>query len=103
MTIGQRIKLKREALNIKQSDLARMVNVSKQTLYKYENDIVTNIPIATVEEIASVLGVSPVYIVGWSDTESVSGFSTEAVELYNKYLGSAPNIRSAIDQLLSNS
>ena len=44
MTVGERIKKIRENLNISQTDLAKGVNISKQTLYKYETNVVTNIP-----------------------------------------------------------
>ena len=41
MNIGDRIKNKRLKLDINQNDLAEKIGVSKQTLYKYENSIVT--------------------------------------------------------------
>ena len=69
MTKGQRIKLKREELNIKQTELAEKVHISKQTLYKYENDIITNIPSNKLEEIAAALDTTPDYLMGWADVE----------------------------------
>ena len=42
MTVGERIKYMRERLKISQTDFAARMGVSKQTLYKYENNIVTN-------------------------------------------------------------
>lgn len=67
MTKGQRIKIKREKLGIGQTELAEKLKISKQTLYKYENDIVTNIPSDKVEEIASALNCTPGYIMGWDE------------------------------------
>ena len=49
MNIGDRIKNKRLNLDINQNDLAEKIGVSKQTLYKYENSIVTNIPSDKIE------------------------------------------------------
>ena len=69
MTIGERIKLRREKAGISQTDFAKMIKVTKQTLYKYEQGIITNIPSNKIEEIANVLGVSPSYIMGWEDTK----------------------------------
>ena len=69
MTKGQRIKSLRECLGMGQTELAEKVNISKQTLYKYENDIVTNIPSDKVEELASVLETTPQYIMGWGKDE----------------------------------
>ncbi len=45
MTIGDRIKKQRELLGISQVELAEKIKVKKQTQYKYENTIITNIPI----------------------------------------------------------
>ena len=65
MTIGERIKKAREAKGISQTDLANAVKVSKQSLYKYENNIITNIPSDKIEAISYYLEVSPAYIMGW--------------------------------------
>ena len=43
MTVGNRIKKSRENADLSQVELAKKIGVSKQTLYKYENDIITNI------------------------------------------------------------
>ena len=69
MTKGQRIKCRREELNIAQTDLADKIQVSKQTLYKYENDIVTNIPSDKIELLAKELATTPAYIMGWEEPE----------------------------------
>lgn len=66
MTKGERIKNLRDALGMSQVSLADRISVSKQTLYKYENDIITNIPSDKVEEMAEVLGTTPAYIMGWN-------------------------------------
>lgn len=67
MTKGQRIKSKREEMGISQSGLAEAIGVSKQTLYKYENDIVSNIPSDKVEALATSLDTTPQYIMGWKE------------------------------------
>lgn len=70
MTIGNRIKQIREnTLRISQTELAEKIGVSKQTLYKYENDIITNIPSDKIEAIARLAGLSPSYLMGWDDPE----------------------------------
>lgn len=68
MTKGERIKNLRERRGINQTALADKIDVSKQTLYKYENDIITNIPSDKIEALAEVLGTTPAYIMGWDDT-----------------------------------
>lgn len=70
MTIGERIKTVRETKKISQIDLANAVSISKQTLYKYENGIVTNIPSDKIEAIAAYLCVSPAYLMGWQSADA---------------------------------
>ena len=83
MTVGDRIKYRRNELNISQVDLAEKVNISKQRLYKYENNIVTNIPSDVLELIAYHLEISPAYLMGWdsaleeTDTDEVIEFLTD--------------------------
>lgn len=67
MTVGDRIKERREYLGISQIDLAKQIHVLKQTLYKYEMNIVTNIPSDKIEEMAKILKVSPAYLMGWEE------------------------------------
>ena len=67
--VGQKIREVREIANISQSELARMIHVSKQTLYKYENGIVTNIPSDKIESIATICNVTPAYLMGWEDED----------------------------------
>lgn len=62
------IRREREKAGISQTDFAKMIKVTKQTLYKYEQGIITNIPSDKIEEIANALGVSPSYIMGWEET-----------------------------------
>lgn len=59
MSIGERIKEARIDSGIGQTELADRVGISKQSLYKYENDIITNIPSDKVEAIARVLHTTP--------------------------------------------
>ena len=69
MTVGERIKKIRQDNAISQTDLANACKISKQTLYKYENNIITNIPSDKIELIADYLSVSPALIMGWEDKE----------------------------------
>lgn len=65
MTIGDRIKNSREAKGLSSSELAKKLKISKQLMYKYENNIITNIPSDKVEKIAALLDISPAYLMGW--------------------------------------
>ena len=70
MTVGERIKAMREQLGMSQVDFAISMNVSKQTLYKYENNIVTNIPSDKIEAAAKICNVSPAYLMGWEQEKN---------------------------------
>ena len=70
MTRGEKIKKVRERMGLSQTALADRINVSKQTMYKYENNIVTNIPTDKIEAIALACRCTPEYIMGWEDEET---------------------------------
>lgn len=66
MTVGERIKEIRMKLGMSQVAFADKISVSKQTLYKYENNIITNIPSDKIEAAAKLGNVSPAYLMGWT-------------------------------------
>lgn len=70
MTVGKRIRAIRLRLGMSQVDFAQKINVSKQTLYKYENDLITNIPSDKIEAIANLGNVRPSYLMGWTSPTS---------------------------------
>ncbi len=72
MTIGDRIKTRRQELNISQTELSLRSGSSKQTIYKYENNLVTNIPSDKIEIIANILETTPAYLMGWDAQEPAS-------------------------------
>jgi len=72
MTIGDRIKDLRESKKITQEELGKHINSTKQTIHKYENNIVTNIPSNKINIIAKALNTSPAYLMGWTDNKNVN-------------------------------
>ena len=100
MTVGERIKLARETKNLSQTDLANACKISKQTLYKYENKIITNIPSDKIEAIANYLSISPAYLMGWeTDNKDTNNKLTDDEEL-QEYLEELKN-RSEMRMLFS--
>lgn len=65
MTIGNRIKTAREAKGLTQEELGAACGTTKQSIFKYETGIVTNIPLDRIEKIAEILEVSPASLMGW--------------------------------------
>ncbi len=67
MDTGARIRTLREKHRLTQEELARVLATTKQTIYKYENNIIANIPPEKVEKMAAALHCTPAYLMGWDD------------------------------------
>lgn len=67
MSVGQTIKKLRLQQGITQEELARCIGSTKQTIYKYEMGIVSNIPLSNLERIATVLKTTPAQLIGWQE------------------------------------
>ena len=76
MTIGQRIRTARENKNMTLDEVAQRCNTTKQTIFKYENEIVTNIPYDKIVLLSKALDVSPAYLFGWEEKENSPSEST---------------------------
>ena len=73
MTIGQRIKSARERLSLTQEEVAQMCQTTKQTIFKYENEIVTNVPYDKIVLLCRALQVSPAYLFNWPEKKENPG------------------------------
>jgi repressor LexA len=82
MTIGDRIRSLRLERGYTQDQLAESAGVSKQAIYKYETNIVTNIPLDKLEAIARRLGVTPACLMGW-ETPATLPANTIPVDLHS--------------------
>ena len=70
MSVGQRIKLAREQKNLTLEEVAKRCETTKQTIFKYENEIVTNIPYDKIVLLSKALDVTPSYLFGWDEKKS---------------------------------
>lgn len=69
MDIGERIRRRREELNMSQAELARMVGyTSRSTITRIERDG-NGISQDKIVAIAKALRVTPSYLMGWEDEE----------------------------------
>lgn len=66
-TIGERIRELRKRQGLTQDELALRLDTTKQTVHKYENGIIRNIPSNKVAQLAKALNSTPQYIMGWED------------------------------------
>ena len=67
MTQGQRLRQLRRQMHRTQDEVAAHLNTTKQAIYKYETDIVRNIPVEKLRKLAELYGCSPAYLQGLTD------------------------------------
>jgi len=70
MTIGQRIKQRREELGISVDEVAVKLNKNRATIYRYESDDIVGMSIETLRPLADVLKTTPTYLMGWQDEDT---------------------------------
>lgn len=92
---GDRIKNLRINNKMTLEEVGEKIGVSKQTLYKYENNIITNIPSDKIEGLAKVFNVSPALIMGWNDTKKY--YIDPEVSEYAQAVKDNPNLRILFD------
>lgn len=64
-TQGQRIRQLRREKRYTMEYLAQMLGTTKQSIYKYENDILRNIPADKLRQLALLLGCTPAWLQGF--------------------------------------
>ena len=84
MSKGERIKHLRKIYKLTLDDLADRLGTTKQTVFKYENDIVTNIPSDKIEALASILHTSPAYLMGWEEKQNIKVHQNIDIPLYSE-------------------
>lgn len=108
--IGNRIKARRQELNLSQTELAARLGLkSKSTICKVERGE-DNLTTTAIRRYAAALECSPSYLMGWDDKEAeqftadvlVDAFKNDvnAQKRYELYLAAAPEIQAAVDLLL---
>ena len=68
--ISEKLKTLRRAKGLTLLELAEAIGTSKQTIHRYENGTITNIPPEKIELIAAALGTTPSELMGWGDDSS---------------------------------
>lgn len=97
MSVGQRIKIAREQRNMTLEEVAKLCETTKQTIFKYENEIVTNIPYDKIVLLSKALDVTPSYLFGWDEKKSSPSEPqlTEGEKLMLKLFRQIPEDRQA--------
>lgn len=65
---GVRIKNRRKELGLTADELAERLNVSRSTIFRYENGDIEKVPADFIKTIAQALSTTPDYLMGWDDS-----------------------------------
>ncbi len=65
--LSRNLKRLRKEKKLTLEELAERVGTSRQTIHRYENGIISNVPSERVEKLAEALGVTPATLMGWSE------------------------------------
>lgn len=68
MSIGERIRKRREELGLSVDDVARRLGKHRATIYRYESSEIEKLPTTVLEQLATVLLTTPAELMGWEDT-----------------------------------
>lgn len=72
MNVGQRIKLRREQLNMSAEELGKKIGKVKTTVYRYELGQIEKLPTSVLEDVAAALMTTPAYLMGWTSDPSAT-------------------------------
>ena len=96
MTIGERIKYRREELGLTQEELAKKCGYkSRSSINKIE--LSRELPLKKISLMADALETTPSYLMGW---EEPVVDDSELKKLYEMYQKASPEVRSAVETLL---
>lgn len=79
MTIGDRIRAKRQDLGLSVDELAARLGKNRATVYRYENGDIENLPVGVLEPLATALETTPAYLIGLVDSAVPSTPSEPAI------------------------
>jgi transcriptional regulator with XRE-family HTH domain len=79
--MANRIKELRKKADMTQEEVGALIGIKKSAVAKYESGDIENIKRASVEKLADFFGVTPAYLLGWSNTETE--LTSEEFELVN--------------------
>lgn len=73
MDLGKKLRYLRKKKKLTLEQVAKKLNVYKQTVFKYENSIITNIPLKNIEILANIYDVTPAELLGWENYSVENG------------------------------
>ncbi len=73
--LSEKIKILRKSKGMSLEQLAELIGTSRQTVHRYENGIITNIPHDKIEALARALGTTPASLMGWDNEKGISSIN----------------------------
>lgn len=67
MVFSSRLKSRRKELGLTLNDIANLMGVSEATVQRWESGAIKNLRYERISALASVLNVSPSYLMGWTE------------------------------------
>lgn len=69
MTVGEKIRARRQELGMTMEDLGRAIGVQRSAINKYEKDLIKDPKLSTLAALAKALDVSPMYLMEDDDID----------------------------------
>lgn len=66
-SVQDKIKKRRKELGLSLEDVAKVLNVNRSTVLRYESKSIEKMPIDVIPPLAKILKCSPEYLMGWED------------------------------------
>lgn len=86
MTIGERIKFRRQEMGITQRDLAKRMGYTDHTTITRVEAGKVDLPMSRVSQFAEALRVSPSYLMGWEDEDKKNPVTMDGMSENRKKL-----------------
>ena len=101
MTIYERIKNRRKELDLSADDVAKALNVSRATIYRYESSDIEKLPTSILEPLSKILKTTPSYLMGWDeDFKEQDTYNDKEEILVHKYRSIDDKGRHTVDTIL---
>lgn len=97
--IIERLKNSVEKSGMTYVELEKATNIAKSSLQRYVSGTTKKIPIDAIQTIANAIGVSPAYLMGWTNFNKIITLTERENQLISAYRNH-PEMQSAVDTLL---
>ena len=78
--LSEKIKFLRKSKGMSLEQLAELVGTSRQTVHRYENGTITNVPHDKIEALAKALDTTPARLMGWEEEREISSFNDNNIK-----------------------